>query len=175
MNLIAVRHRPLAAGRCPPRCFPFLPAGVALILIIAATGPARLDPHRSLSQAFHRVWQVPQGLPQPAVYALLQTEDGYLWLGTPAGLVRFDGIRFTTTANCAGLSPEKLHIRDLCEDHARHVWIATDGEGLIRYRGDKDLRYTRKRHALRLRAVRDDHARRRRLGRHRQWAGPADR
>ncbi|HVU88415.1 MAG TPA: two-component regulator propeller domain-containing protein [Pirellulales bacterium] len=145
MNVAAFSDEMCAQGAWPLRRYPIPAACIALILIFLPAGPARaLDQQRSLSQAFHRVWQLPQGLPQPTIYAILQTHDGYLWLGTPAGLVRFDGIRFTMIPNCADLSSEKLRIRDLCEDPARHVWIATDGAGLIRYRGEgNDQRYTR--------------------------------
>src|SRR3990170_4331466 len=41
-------------------------------------------------------WRTDDGLPDNTVNALLQTSDGYLWLGTQRGLARFDGIRFTT-------------------------------------------------------------------------------
>src|ERR1019366_5733878 len=44
---------------------------------------------------FTRAWQVEQGLPQNKVTAVVQTRDGYLWLGTYNGLARFDGVRFT--------------------------------------------------------------------------------
>jgi ligand-binding sensor domain-containing protein len=44
---------------------------------------------------FHTRWTVEDGLPQNSVSALLQARDGYLWLGTLGGLVRFDGVRFT--------------------------------------------------------------------------------
>ena len=44
---------------------------------------------------FTRTWQVEQGLPQNKVTAVLQTRDGYLWVGTYNGLARFDGVRFT--------------------------------------------------------------------------------
>ncbi|HEY4311593.1 MAG TPA: two-component regulator propeller domain-containing protein [Pirellulales bacterium] len=118
-----------------------------VVLAISTIVPGRpalaLDPNRSLSQAFHRVWQVPQGLPQATINTILQSSDGYLWLGTPAGLIRFDGVRFTTIADCAGIAPQKLWIHDLCEDHASHLWIATDGVGLIRFRGEQALHYTR--------------------------------
>ena len=40
-------------------------------------------------------WQLEQGLPQISVTSIAQTPDGYLWLGTFNGLVRFDGVRFT--------------------------------------------------------------------------------
>ena len=42
-----------------------------------------------------RVWQTADGLPEDFAQALAQTPDGYLWIGTSGGLVRFDGIRFT--------------------------------------------------------------------------------
>ena len=43
-----------------------------------------------------QVWRQPQGLPQNSVLTMLQTRDGYLWLGTKGGVSRFDGVRFTT-------------------------------------------------------------------------------
>src|SRR4051812_48234635 len=43
-----------------------------------------------------RVWQIDDGLPQNSVWAITQTEDGYLWVGTQQGLARFDGVRFVT-------------------------------------------------------------------------------
>jgi signal transduction histidine kinase/ligand-binding sensor domain-containing protein len=44
---------------------------------------------------FTRVWQVEQGLPQNKITSVVQTHDGYLWVGTYSGLARFDGVRFT--------------------------------------------------------------------------------
>ena len=41
-----------------------------------------------------RAWQTDDGLPQNSVYAITQTSDGYLWVGTREGLARFDGVRF---------------------------------------------------------------------------------
>jgi ligand-binding sensor domain-containing protein len=40
-------------------------------------------------------WKQTQGLPQNSVYRILQTRDGYIWIGTKGGLARFDGVRFT--------------------------------------------------------------------------------
>src|SRR4051794_6544248 len=41
-----------------------------------------------------RVWQADDGLPNNNVTGLVQTPDGYLWVATPSGLARFDGVRF---------------------------------------------------------------------------------
>src|SRR5687767_348611 len=40
-------------------------------------------------------WAAEKGLPPGDVFAIAQDTDGYLWLGTPSGLLRFDGSRFT--------------------------------------------------------------------------------
>jgi ligand-binding sensor domain-containing protein/signal transduction histidine kinase len=53
-----------------------------------------LDPARSLYQYNCRSWSRQNGLPANGVYAIRQTKDGYLWLGTSVGLVRFDGSEF---------------------------------------------------------------------------------
>jgi ligand-binding sensor domain-containing protein len=53
-----------------------------------------LDPDKLISQFIHTAWTASDGVPG-AVRAIAQTPDGYLWLGTPAGLYRFDGISFT--------------------------------------------------------------------------------
>src|ERR1035441_5278409 len=42
-----------------------------------------------------RGWQAEDGLPESTISAVCQTRDGYMWLGTYGGLVRFDGVQFT--------------------------------------------------------------------------------
>jgi ligand-binding sensor domain-containing protein/signal transduction histidine kinase len=53
-----------------------------------------LDPARDLLQYNCQTWGRPNGLPVNGINAITQTKDGYLWLGTAVGLVRFDGIEF---------------------------------------------------------------------------------
>ena len=54
-----------------------------------------LFPAKGLAQYRFDKWSTDEGLPQNTVSAILQTRDGYLWLATAGGLVRFDGLRFT--------------------------------------------------------------------------------
>jgi ligand-binding sensor domain-containing protein len=61
-----------------------------LAVAVAGSSPAPAAPNY-----FTRTWQVEQGLPQIKVNAVVQTRDGYLWIGTYNGLARFDGVRFT--------------------------------------------------------------------------------
>jgi ligand-binding sensor domain-containing protein/signal transduction histidine kinase len=79
------------------------------------------------------VWQAEQGLPQSSVTAIVQTQDGYLWLGTFHGLVRFDGVQFKVFSphNAPGLPSAR--ILQLFEDHAGALWIATEEGSLVRY------------------------------------------
>src|SRR5262245_31042113 len=68
---------------------------LASVLALAAAAPTyALDPHRATSQYVLTKWGA-ASVGSNAVHALLQTRDRYLWLRTNAGLVRFDGARFT--------------------------------------------------------------------------------
>jgi ligand-binding sensor domain-containing protein len=64
-----------------------------LAFLLTATGWA-LDPSRSLTQAVVDSWSREDGLPLNSVYSIAQTPDGFLWLGTQCGVVRFDGTGF---------------------------------------------------------------------------------
>lgn len=72
---------------------------------------------------FARHWQVDDGLPQNAVTAIVQTQDGYLWLGTYGGLARFDGVRFVVfnSGNTPGLVNNR--VTSLFEDGRGRLWI----------------------------------------------------
>jgi ligand-binding sensor domain-containing protein/two-component sensor histidine kinase len=71
-------------------------------------------------------WSTEQGLPQSSVISVIQTRDGYLWLGTLNGLVRFDGIHFTVfdEENTPGLNSERIVC--LFQDSHTNLWIGTD-------------------------------------------------
>jgi ligand-binding sensor domain-containing protein len=101
-----------------------------------------LDPGRRLTQYLHRIWQTPQGLPQSSIVAIQQTRDGYLWLGTDDGLVRFDGVRFTAPDELDGLALPKMAIRQLAEDSHGGLWIATRNAGLFRIENGTVARYS---------------------------------
>jgi ligand-binding sensor domain-containing protein/signal transduction histidine kinase len=71
-------------------------------------------------------WSTEEGLPQSSVISVVQTRDGYLWLGTLNGLVRFDGNRFTIfdENNTPGLSSERIVC--LFEDSHTNFWVGLD-------------------------------------------------
>ena len=67
---------------------------VAIVLVALAPGAAlALDPTRDLQQYKHTRWTIAEGAPQ-SIYALAQSPDGYLWIGSNTGAYRFDGVTF---------------------------------------------------------------------------------
>jgi len=76
------------------------------------------------------VWGTADGLPQSSVIAVTQTHDGYLWLGTLNGLVRFDGNSFTrfNVNNTPGLPSDRIVF--LFEDSRQTLWVGTETAGL---------------------------------------------
>src|SRR5580692_4104993 len=111
----------------------------ALLLALPALS---LDPSRSLTQYIHRIQQMQQGLPQATIFSILQSHDGYLWLGTQRGLVRFDGVRFTPFTGGDGVSLENSWVRSLLEDGQGNIWIGTNDSGLVKLRNGVMTQYS---------------------------------
>jgi len=78
------------------------------------------------------IWTVEDGLPQNTIQALLQTADGFIWIGTPSGLVRFDGLNFKnyTRWDIPGLVDD--NITCLYEDHTKALWVGTEDGGVCK-------------------------------------------
>lgn len=77
-----------------------------------------------------RTWTIRDGLPQNTVSHILQTRDGYLWIGTKSGLARFDGVHFRNYGLADGLPA--VQITDLAEDASGRLWVATLDGGVCR-------------------------------------------
>lgn len=75
-------------------------------------------------------WGVEEGLRNNALTSIIQTRDGYLWIGSWAGIVRFDGALFTNVAD----DLPNVHARVLLEDQDGSVWVGTSGGGVVRWR-----------------------------------------
>lgn len=123
-----VCYRALAAA------FFRLECGTALLLLLTlAALPARsLDNRKTLAQYAHRIWGQEEGLFQPTIYSILQTHDGFLWLGTQDSLIRFDGLQFREFDAGGAAAFHDTLIRSLLEDKDRNLWIGSIGAGLGR-------------------------------------------
>jgi len=93
-------------------------------------------------QYVHSVWQRREGLMQPTVRAFTQTRDGYLWLATWGGLVRFDGVNFTTFDQQNTKAFKGNEINALVEDHDGALWVGMVNDGLLRFKDGKFTAYT---------------------------------
>ena len=111
---------------------------------------ARAAGPKPLSQYHHEVWQTQDGLPTNGIRVILQARDGYIWLGTEAGLVRFDGVRFTTFDRNSRPALRATNISALFEDRQGTLWIGTDDGSVIRWRygSFEDVATTRLRGAV---------------------------
>jgi signal transduction histidine kinase/ligand-binding sensor domain-containing protein/DNA-binding response OmpR family regulator len=76
-------------------------------------------------------WGTAEGLPSSAVAAIIQTRDGYLWMGTQEGLVRFDGAKFTVFDKRKIAGAGQFSILALCEGGDGTLWIGTQASGLV--------------------------------------------
>src|ERR1700733_13376873 len=116
-------------------------SGVCAVLLACTHAAVALDPQRSLEHFGHQAWRTDSGLPQNTVHSILQTRDGYLWLGTDGGLVRFDGIDFVTfdAENTPQFKSDT--VSDLLQDASGTLWIST-AAGLLSYRGGAFTAYT---------------------------------
>ncbi|MCP4215573.1 MAG: helix-turn-helix domain-containing protein [bacterium] len=98
-----------------------------------------LDPSLDLDDYLIDHWGVDAGLPADNVRCLAQTPDGYLWVGTYGGLVRFDGVRFQAMDSGDKARTLDSTTRSLHVDRRGALWISTFS-GLTRYK-DNRFRY----------------------------------
>lgn len=108
----------------------FIPLLIGALVSLGAADSSTLslDPDKSIDQFVVDAWSSAEGLPQSAVRAIHQTTDGYLWLGTQSGLVRFNGLDFTSYEADKAFS--STAILSLGEDADGHLWVGTH-DGLV--------------------------------------------
>src|SRR5690349_22464784 len=111
------RGRPRSGGR-------ELPLLILLWLLCAS---------RASAQYHFDTWTTEQGLPQNSVLAIAQTPDGYLWLATYNGFVRFDGVHFTVynKNNTPAFKTSRFH--EIFQDATGALWLGVEESGVIRY------------------------------------------
>ena len=103
--------------------------GILLVLFFSTSALA-VDPDRRISQYGHSVWRVQDGAVVPGSQ-ITQTKDGYMWLGTVDGLVRFDGVRFERWQAPNGEKIPGRSFTALLGSRDGSLWIGTTG-GLSR-------------------------------------------
>ena len=120
-----------------------IPFAWLLLLVAALAAPHAfaLNPAEKPADYIATSWDVEEGLPYNSIRDIFQTRDGYLWIGTLQGLVRFDGLTFTlfTSHNTPGLLNNQ--ITSFAETADGSLWIGTSF-GLTRYQNGRFTAYT---------------------------------
>ncbi|MGB7728377.1 MAG: two-component regulator propeller domain-containing protein [Candidatus Acidiferrum sp.] len=106
---------------------------IVLLAAVVCPGANALNPSLQTSQYGHAVWRIRDGYLPALPETFAQTSDGYLWIGTYAGLVRFDGIRFVPWSSPDGKQLPDSRIFSLLGGKDGSLWIGT-GKGLARWK-----------------------------------------
>src|SRR5262249_18062466 len=108
---------------------------VPLLVCGSLTSAHAIEPSRAIAQYIRERWGPDRGFPGEEVRAITQTSDGYLWIGTDRGLVRFDGLSFRLVSGSDARSIEAVGVLGLAADADGGLWIRVQGRRLLRYRG----------------------------------------
>jgi signal transduction histidine kinase/ligand-binding sensor domain-containing protein len=123
-----------------------------LTALVGFGGLARgADSDQASATGTLHTWRSADGLPSDLVTAIIQTRDGFLWVGTSAGLVRFDGVKFTPLKLEVSSPAGPVHVTALGEDSDGHLWIGTQQHGLF------ELAQGKMRHYSKTDGLLDDH------------------
>lgn len=112
---------------------------VFFAMVLSPSGALALDPRRNIDEFGLATWS--DSLPQNTVHTIHQTRDGYLWIGTYEGFVRFDGVRFTVFDKRNLPVLKNNGVFGLFEDSRGSLWIATAGGGVVRVKLAGSERY----------------------------------
>jgi ligand-binding sensor domain-containing protein/signal transduction histidine kinase len=112
-------------------------AAIALGILLACCPCAyALNPSLAVNQYAHTAWTIRDGFFKGIISSIAQTPDGYLWLGTEFGLLRFDGVRTFQWQPPAGQRLPSSFIRGLLAARDGRLWIGT-AEGLVSWKDGK--------------------------------------
>src|SRR5262245_34518278 len=116
--------------------------GMIVLGIALVCGPSvsALDSALDVNQYAHTAWPFREGLAQGQVTSIAQTPDGYLWLGTEFGLLRFDGVRSVPWQPPGNEHLPNTWIRSLLGTRDGTLWIGTL-RGLASWKDGKLTRY----------------------------------
>jgi ligand-binding sensor domain-containing protein/signal transduction histidine kinase len=102
------------------------------LLLFSLRSPCAVDPNKQISQYAHTAWRVQDGDFSGTPNAISQTTDGYLWIGTQFGLVRFDGVQFLPWTSPDGKHLPSSNVTALLGARDGSLWIGMEG-GLTRW------------------------------------------
>jgi PAS domain S-box-containing protein len=109
--------------------------GVWLLQLLLAGRALALDPAKDVLQYNCRTWNRQNGLPASDINAIAQTKDGYLWFGTSAGLLRFDGIEFKLLDFHSVANVRNSVVTSLSSARSGGLWVGLENSAFGFYDG----------------------------------------
>jgi ligand-binding sensor domain-containing protein len=100
--------------------------GCFLLVPFVVSAVFALNPDRHITQYGHTAWRLQDGFFGGQVGSITQTTDGYIWIGTAAGLFRFDGVRFVSWRSQEVEQLPSTSITDLLGARDGSLWIGTN-------------------------------------------------
>jgi len=114
---------------------------LCVLLLFLATSPLlAVDPNRRISQYAHTAWRIQDGVFSGTPLAITQTGDGYLWIGTQNGLLRFDGVRFVPWTSPDRTQLPSSIVYSLLGARDGSLWIGTRA-GLSHLKNQRLINY----------------------------------
>ena len=110
---------------------------IGVVLAGLATDARALDPNRLPSQYVREQWTTETRFPGGAVNGIAQTADGYLWIGTDRGLLRFDGFDFRPVSFTSIATASNVSILQLLTDASGRLWIRPQGADIMHQKDGK--------------------------------------
>ena len=110
-------------------------AAVAALLVYSAAQLYAVDANRTVAQYLHDSWGMERGFPGGSVRAMAQTPDGYLWIGTDKGLIRFDGLNFRSFPKTVPGGNPIGTVQAMQVDSEGNLWVLLQSTNILRYRG----------------------------------------
>ncbi|MDT8408282.1 MAG: diguanylate cyclase [Wenzhouxiangellaceae bacterium] len=101
------------------------------LMLSVSSQLSALNPDWQASQYLHDHFDRDDGLPAEIVWSVMQSRQGYLWLGTQNGLVRFDGVRFSTFNSQTDSQFATNDVRVVAESPNGVIWAGTYGGGAL--------------------------------------------
>jgi signal transduction histidine kinase len=111
--------------------------GCSVLTFFLCAPAAGLNPNSQVSQYAHTAWRVQDGLITGPSFGLAQTKDGYLWIGTQSGILRFDGVRFVPWITPDNERLQHSNIISLLGSRDGSLWIGTQFAGLWRWKDQR--------------------------------------
>src|SRR3954464_9515288 len=109
---------------------------IGIVLAGLVTDARALHPNRGPSRYVHEQWTTETGFPGGVINGIAQTTDGYLWIGTDKGLLRFDGFDFKHVSLASVTTASNVPILQVLTDAGGKLWIRPQGGDLVRQKKD---------------------------------------